>query len=138
MGPKVKLNQYIEQVSQRPFEWGVHDCLIFSNEAFKAYWGRGYCDDWLSEYMTDNRVMRASELRKHFGFSSISAALNARLKACVPTKYGALVTTEKSQRWVTGVALGVSVGSRCLFLSKQGMIAINSVDTNGAWVPNEA
>ena len=137
MGSIVKLNNYIEEVAAKPFEWGKHDCLIFSNAAFRAYWGKDYAADWLADYMIGNRVMQAREMRKHFKFSTVQAALDVRLKRCAPTKYGALVTTERNQRWVTGVALGISVGSRCLFLSKQGMIALNATDTNGAWIPNE-
>lgn len=137
MGPKERLNQYLDKVSSEPFVWGKHDCLVFSNNAFKEYWGFGYAEDWLGKYMLSDRVMRADEMRKFFRFSTLESALDSKLTRCSATKYGSLVTTLKNQRWVTKVALGISVGSRCLFLSKQGMITLNATDTNGAWIPNE-
>lgn len=137
MGSKVNLNKFIEHVSSHPFEWGRHDCLTFTNSAFEAYWGEPYAQDWIDGYMVEGRPPTARELRKTFKYSTVEAALDDRLCRCNPTKFGSLVTTKKNQRWVTGVALGISIGSRCIFLNKQGMIAINAIDTNGAWVPHE-
>tara|TARA_R110002153_G_scaffold7407_3_gene33351 strand:- start:1503 stop:1679 length:177 start_codon:yes stop_codon:yes gene_type:complete len=48
--------------------------------------------------------------------------------------FGSLVTTKKNQRWVTGVALGISLGSRSVFLSKEGLIRLNVEDVESAWV----
>lgn len=137
MGPKERLNQYLERMNDTPFEWGVHDCLTFTNGAFAAYWGVGYADDWAQRYMTNGRPMRRDEMRREFGFGSIKAALDRRLQPCGAAIYGALVTTPKSQHWVTGVALGISVGSRCIFLGREGLMQLNSEDANGAWCPIE-
>lgn len=138
MGSKSRLNEYIASVKDKPFVWGEHDCLIFSNNAFKAFHGFGYADDWIGRYMNDRaNPLRRKELMLEFGFNSIEKALDNRMMQ-IPqrTQAGALVTCKKYNRWITGVALGLSVGSRCLFLNKEGIFKINVEETDKAWWPN--
>ncbi len=35
MGPRESLNDYLKSVSDKPFVWGQHDCLTFTNGAYK-------------------------------------------------------------------------------------------------------
>jgi len=135
MGPKSKLNAYLRNVKGIPFEWGVHDCFTFTNNAFKCMYGQGYADDWMFGYMVDGRPMRRAELRKAFKHSTIDSALSEKLIKSETAPFGSLVTTKKSQRWITGVALGISLGTRCVFLSKDGLILLNVEDREAAWVP---
>lgn len=138
MGSKSSLNDYIVSVRERQFAWGEHDCFVFSNNAFRAYHGFGYADHWIGKYMKpDGTPLRRAELVREFGYRSIDAALD---KLLLPTpqaaQMGALVTTKKYHRFITGVALGISLGSRCIFLGKNGILKINVEDTDKAWVPN--
>lgn len=131
------LNQYIRACEGRPFEWGVHDCLTFTNGAHKAMFGAGWADDWLGRYMIDGRPMRRDELKREFGFNSVQAAIDLRMTRvhCIPPK-GALVTSDHVRRWVTGVALGICVGTRAAFLDKAGVIYLPIDETRDRWVPN--
>jgi hypothetical protein len=134
MGPYSVLNAYLDNVRGIPFEWGTHDCFTFTNNAFKAMYGRGYADEWQFKYMVDGSPMRRDQLRKTFKHSTIESALSERLTKSDTAPIGSLVTTKKSQRWITGVALGISLGSRCVFLSKDGLILLNAEDRENAWV----
>jgi len=119
-----------------PFEWGVHDCFTFTNGAWKAMYGQGWAEDWLGKYMIEGKPMRRDELRKTFRFGGIDAALRSRLTPYDRPVLGSLVTTERSQRWMIGVAMGISLGSRCVFLSKDGLIKLNAEDVQSSWGPN--
>jgi hypothetical protein len=136
MGKISRLNEYLSEVCDVPFEWGVHDCFTFTNGAWKAMYGQGWADDWVGRYMIEGKPMRRGELRKTFRFGGIDAALRSRLTPYDRPVLGSLVTTNKSQRWMIGVAMGISLGSRCVFLSKDGLIKLNAEDVQSSWGPN--
>lgn len=136
MGKISRLNEYLSEVCDVPFEWGVHDCFTFTNGAWKAMYGQGWADDWVGRYMIEGKPMRGDELRKTFRFGGIDAALRSRLTPYDRPVLGSLVTTERSQRWMIGVAMGISLGSRCVFLSKDGLIKLNAEDVQSSWGPN--
>ena len=136
MGKISRLNEYLSEVCDVPFEWGVHDCFTFTNGAWKAMYGQGWAEDWLGKYMIEGKPMRRDELRKTVRFGGIDAALRSRLTPYDRPVLGSLVTTERSQRWMIGVAMGISLGSRCVFLSKDGLIKLNAEDVQSSWGPN--
>jgi hypothetical protein len=135
MGPRESLNDYIKEVRDIPFEWGTHDCLTFTNTAFHRMFGEGWADDWIGRYMIDGRPMRKSELKREFKFSNFTDAVDDKLKRVdhVPP-LGALVTTKQAQRWVTGVAMGICTGTKCVFLSKQGVLHLPLDAIEQAWI----
>jgi hypothetical protein len=135
MGPREHLNAYLKAVKSKPFVWGQHDCLTFTNDAFTAMYGEGWADDWLSRYMVNDRPMRRNELMREFRCSDFGKAVDKRLQRvdCVPP-LGALVTTKKARKWVTGVAIGICTGSKCAFLDKVGVIYLPLDDIDGAWI----
>tara|TARA_R110000764_G_scaffold222_5_gene1021 strand:+ start:2003 stop:2314 length:312 start_codon:yes stop_codon:yes gene_type:complete len=100
--------------------------------------GIGWADDWLGRYMDGGRILRKNELKLEFRHQNFFSAVDDRLHRvdCVPPM-GALVTTDKARRWVTGVAMGVCVGTKAAFLDKTGVIYLPIDDINGAWVKNE-
>lgn len=135
MGQRESLNNYLKKVKGLPFEWGKHDCLTFTNGAFLSMFGQGWADDWLGRYMVDGRPMRRDELRKEFKFSDFTSAVDNKLQRVdhVPP-LGALVTTKQAQRWVTGVAMGICTGTKCVFLSKGGLLYLPLDYVEQAWV----
>lgn len=135
MGQRQQLNDYIRRVRHKPFEWGVNDCLTFTNDAFHAMYGEGWADDWLGRYMKDGRPMRRDELRKEFKRSAFIPAVDEKLKRIdyVPP-LGALVTTKQAQRWITGVAMGICTGTKSVFLSKEGVIHLPLDAVEQAWI----
>lgn len=136
MGKKCRLNDYLYKVVDKPFEWGVHDCFTFTNGAWQAMYGHGWADDWVGKYMTEGQPMRRDQLRKTFKFSDFNRAVSSKLEPFDRPVFGSLVTTKKSQRWVIGVAMGISLGSRCVFLSKNGLVKLHAGDVESCWVPN--
>lgn len=136
MGKKECLNKYLDSVVDKPFEWGVHDCFTFTNGAWQAMYEHGWADDWIGKYMTGGQPMRRDQLRKTFKFSDLNQALNSRLKPYERPVFGSLVTTKKCQRWMTGYAMGISLGSRCVFLGREGLIKLHAEDIESCWVPN--
>ena len=136
MGPQERLNDYLKSVQGEPFAWGRHDCLTFTNTAFRVMHGKGWGDDLLGRYMTDRgRPMGRDQLRVEFGYWSFEAAVDDRLTRIgyVPPR-GALVTTKHSQRWAIGVAMGISVGASAVFLSKQGLLYLPIEMIDKAWL----
>jgi hypothetical protein len=135
MGPRERLNAYIKTVRGDEFVWGQHDCLTFTNDAFKAMYGAGWADDWLGRYMDGTRILGRNELKTEFGFGEFSKAVDTKLMQInhVPP-LGALVTTKKARRWVTGVAMGICTGSKVAFLDKVGVIYLPIDDIDQAWI----
>lgn len=135
MGTRESLNAYLAQVRDVPFEWGSHDCLTFTNNAFHEMYGKGWADDWLGRYMVDGRPMRRYELKKEFGFSNFINAVDTKLERVdhVPP-LGALVLTRQAQRWIIGGAMGICTGTKCVFLSKQGVLYLPLDAIEQAWI----
>lgn len=135
MCTRTRLNEYLKSVREETFVWGQHDCLTFTNDAYRAMYGEGWADDWLGRYMDETKVFRRSELKKEFGYSNFENAVDDKLHR-VPSvpPLGALVTTKKARKWVTGVAMGVCTGSKAVFLDKVGLTYLPLDDIDKAWV----
>jgi len=135
MAARERLNSYLKDMRGKPFSWGEHDCLTFTNDAFHAMYGRGWADDWLGRYMEGNRVFSRKELIKEFGYSDFTKAVDKKLQRVdnIPP-LGALVTTKESQRWIIGVAMGICTGTKAVFLSKEGLLFLPVGYIHQAWV----
>ena len=139
MGPRESLSAYLRDVSGPPFAWGRHDCLTFTNDAWRSMYGHGWADEWIGNYMQGDNVIGRSELRKKLwrlhGANTLEQAIDTRWQRVghVPP-LGALVTTKKARKWITGVAMGVCTGSKCAFLDKVGVIYLPMDDIESAWV----
>ena len=135
MGQRESLNNYLKSVSDKPFAWGVHDCLTFTNSAYVAMYGEGWADDWLGRYMDGTRVLNKRELKAEFRQSVFERAVD--LKLCrvhhVPP-LGALVTTKEARRWSIGVAMGICTGTKAVFLSKKSLLFLPLEAIKDAWV----
>lgn len=135
MGPSKRLNSYIRSVRSEPFRWGQHDCLIFSNTAFKHYHGFGYADDWLGRYMDGDNPLLPSKLKKEFGADSFDEAIADKMQeiSYTPPK-GSLIATLRAERWAVGYSLGICVGIKGAFLSRGGIVYLPLDDIEKAWV----
>lgn len=136
MGSEKHLNNYIRQLKSKPFRWGEHDCLTFTNGAFKEYHGFGYADEWIGQYMNGDDPMLPSKMRERFKAQSFDEAIEQKLIAVdfVPPR-GALVATKKIERWLIGYALGICVGMKAAFLSRSGIIYLPLDEIDKAWMP---
>tara|TARA_R110002153_G_scaffold61233_2_gene165349 strand:- start:53 stop:418 length:366 start_codon:yes stop_codon:yes gene_type:complete len=115
MGPRERLNAYIKTVRGDEFVWGQHDCLTFTNDAFKAMYGAGWADDWLGRYMDGTRILGRNELKTEFGFGEFSKAVDTKLIQInhVPP-LGALVTTKRLASGLLVLLWGFVLAARLL------------------------
>jgi hypothetical protein len=140
MGPRGRLTAYIAEIKDRRFQWGRHDCLTFTNEAWRRMYGHGWADEWVGKYMQGEKLIGRRELRQElerlYGKFTLEASIDTRWKRAIGIPpLGALVTTNCARRWHTGVAMGISTGRRGVFLSDEGVVYMPLTDIKDAWVP---
>lgn len=133
MGQRERLNAFLRGVKNQPFKLGRNDCLTFSNEACRALYGYGFADDWKHRYMDGLRFLRQSELKKEFQAKTLVEFLDRNLVRAERPKYGTLVVTNKSEKWYVGGALGISTGSKSVFLSKSGLVSLSQDQVDAYW-----
>jgi hypothetical protein len=131
MGSHTSLNAYLREVADKPFRLGRHDCLTFTNEAWRRMYGHGWADDWQGRYL---RARNEHDLQVEFGFDTLDRAVDARLtrQVGIPPR-GALVTSTGAGGWLTGRAFGICVGVDAAFLSQSGVIYVPVTDIDRAW-----
>lgn len=108
------LNDYLASVRDRPFEWGVHDCVQFARGAAEAQTGAKFP---LPEYSglrgamaLCKRVCLVTELDKRF----------ARCKHVPPV--GSIVAVQDGDG--IGLRLGVVVSDKAAFVSPSGLVFV--------------
>jgi hypothetical protein len=135
-----QLNDYLREVKDKPFRWGEHDCLIFSNNAFAAYHGFGYAEEWFGRYSRDGKPKKTADMRQEFGVEFFDEMIGSKLTQIshIPPK-GAIVATSNTAERHCAVrfipyALGISVGTKAAFLSPNGVLYLPLDDVAKAWV----
>jgi hypothetical protein len=140
MGPENRISElhsFLKEVKDRPFKWGVWDCLIFTNEAFRRMDGEGWADDLLNRYMANGVPMTRVQIRREYGYETLDDMLADRLDRSfdVPPR-GALVTSSETflNAGYLGSGFGISVGSSAAFLSDTGVVYYPIEYIDSAWV----
>ena len=140
MGPQNRISElhsFLKEVKDRPFKWGVWDCLIFTNEAFRRMDGEGWADDLLNRYMINGAPMTRVQIRREYGYENLDDMLADRLERSfdVPPR-GALVTSSETflNAGYLGSGFGISVGSSAAFLSDAGVVYYPIEYIDSAWV----
>lgn len=132
-----ELHSFLKQVDRKPFQWGVWDCLIFTNEAFRRMHGEGWADDLLNRYIQGDTLLTRSQVRREYGYQTVDDMLRDRFERAydVPPR-GALVTS--SETYLTanylGVGFGIAVGTSAAFLSASGVVYYPIETIDSAWV----
>lgn len=132
MGPEASLINYLKEIANIPFRLGRHDCLTFTNEAWRRMYGQGWSQDWLGRYMS---ARTQDDLRVEFGFDTFEEAIDTKLRRInyLPPR-GALVIGAGETGWLTGKALGLCVGTNSAFLSSAGVVYLSTADIQSAWI----
>lgn len=129
------LNEYLDSKRNTDFVWGSNDCLTFSNGAFHAMYGEGWCDDWLGRYMRGKEHISNDELRAEFGFDTLEDGVSSKLtKIDYIAPRGALVTAKLSRRFLLGQAFGISTGTKAVFLMHRGLAYYPIEKVSNAWI----
>tara|TARA_R110002167_G_scaffold72231_2_gene203356 strand:- start:1872 stop:2300 length:429 start_codon:yes stop_codon:yes gene_type:complete len=134
-----RLNTYIDDVRELRFQWGANDCLTFANTAHEAMTGSRFAPDWSGNYRTAHTAKRwYSELLEKQGFSTIIEAIDARLErlhVSLPPR-GSIVGRTEGFGAVTEVALGVCVGEKVAFISRDGVVFLTVQSDDIFWAVN--
>ena len=120
------LELYIEEIRNEPFNWGLHDCVVFANQVVKVQTGKGFLDDHLPEYDTALKANRTYQsILTAMKVDSLKEAIDTKLRrfiGLIPPK-GSIVCKEHKQRMEYGIGynLGVAIDNRAGFLSEKGL-----------------
>jgi len=129
------LNNYLAETARHRFKWGELDCLIFSNNAFHAIYGEGWCDDWIGRYMNKKTPKKHTQLKEEFGFDTLFDGVSSKLtRIDYIAPFGALVTAPVSRRYLNGEAFGISNGSKAIFKMNRGLFFYPLDKVSGAWI----
>ena len=129
------LNDYLETKRSASFVWGENDCLTFTNGAYQAMYGAGWCDDWLGRYAVDGKPRRNADLRSEYGFDDLATGISSKLTAIdYVAPRGALVISKLSRRYLLGYSFGISVGTKAVFLMNKGLAYYPVASVDGAWI----
>jgi hypothetical protein len=108
------LNSYLDSVRHAPFDWGVHDCVIFAKEAAEAQTGATYP---LPSY---TGIRGALEVCKRVCLVSELDKLFERCAHVPPV--GSIVAVEDTKSAGIGYRLGVVVSDKAAFVSPKGLV----------------
>lgn len=118
------LISYLTEVEYRPFRWGQHDCLTFSNQAVKLQRGFGWADEWLTGYTTPRGAFlkyRREQLNSD-SFETIIDVADERMsrELTLHPRFGYIVGRQCSG--ALGWAFGVVGKGMALFVDEQGLV----------------
>ena len=133
MGPDMRfdgwpeiLHAEIEAAQDKPFAWGKCDCCLFAADVVKAMTGTDYASEFRGKYKTAKGAARA--LIK-YGHKTLSSTMNEKLPPVRFPKRGDVVMA-----LVNGdEALGICIGSMCVFKSPDGVVQMPVSDIDAAW-----
>ena len=125
------LSEYLQSEMDRPFEWGVHDCLLFSASCVHVVTGVDPAASYRRAY---DSALGAYRIMNDAG------GFDALIEYCMPdyervhlnfAQRGDVVsrTDEKGR-----IAAGICVGSVCVFAGIAGLVFFPKSDCNlSAW-----
>ncbi len=128
---------YIDSVRDRPFAWGSHDCLTFTNTASITLVGKGYSNDWIGSYTDAVSAFKWYRgLLKKQGYKDIIEAVDCRLQRinAIAPPFGSLVGRKhETSHNVTDIAFGISVGKKVAFVEAQGLVFLTPRQDDIFW-----
>lgn len=134
MGPHDQLIEYIKGQRNKRFEIGKHDCLTFTNGAWRSMHGRGYADDVIGEYADLGPKQFNLFMTNKFGSPCLLNAISQRLSpAGRYPKKGSLVAMKTERPYFSGYALGISLGVTSVFIGETDVVYMPTDQVEGAW-----
>lgn len=133
------LQAYLKPVTKEPFRWATFDCCMFAANAVKAMTGEDFAVDFRGQY---DDGPSAYEALQRIGAGDVNATMDS-----LSTRFGWEIITNplRTQRGDIvllapeccegdprfGGALGICVGTLCLFASDVGLKAISTIPNPG-------
>lgn len=134
MGQENQLIDYIKQQRDKRFAIGQHDCLTFTNGAWRSMHGHGYADDVIGEYADLGPKQFNLFMVNKFGSPSLLDAISSRLSpAGKYPKKGSLVAMKTDRPYFSGYALGISLGVTSVFIGEADVVYMPTDQVEGAW-----
>ena len=119
-----KLQEYIEQIRFKPFQYGKHDCCVFTIKAQKILTGETLFPEFDNTYSS-------LEILKRLGFKTWISGCNARLeKITVAQAHRGDVI---SMRTNDSFAMGLCMGKIGVFVGEKGIVSIPRENLKLAW-----
>lgn len=131
----IRLNRYVLEVRDAPFEWGKHDCLSFANGAVAAQTGQGFADEWIGKAKTARDALRL--YRGHLESEGLLCGPDALDQWMVRGKgwpSRGNIVARRVQKFATGYALGVCLGDKIAFLGRDCMQFLPMEKEDHSWV----
>lgn len=118
-----KLSNAIEQAKDKPFKWGVFDCVTWAADAVLAITGIDYFDQYRGTYKTKKEALAIIKTE----FETIENPLNELFTPIKTTMAGRgdVVLYKK--------AIGVCDGVYSFFATPKGLTPVKTLLTEKAW-----
>ena len=120
------LSQYLDEVREKPFVWGSHDCMTFANDCVRVQGQEPFADDWKGNYKTPSQALihYRRKLRGNNRLDIIDAIDHRlkRIKTNVPPRGSIVAKPVSDSEAFTGFALGVAVSHLAAFVGPTGLI----------------
>lgn len=133
MGTDASLAHYLADQRGKPFEFGVHDCLTFTNGWWRVRCDAGFADEVVGQYAGLGQKQAAKLMWEHFNTTDLPKALDSRLQRVKFPARGDLVISRMSRPYFTGYAMGICSGVTSVFLGDHDMIHLATDQIDGAW-----
>ena len=115
------LAEYIDKCRTTPFSWGGHDCLTFVNGAHVALTGRGFVDAYLDYGSLRDAQRRYKAVLSRFNTQSGLNLMDMLLPRLTGRISRGAIVGRKFSKFCTGYALGVCIGPKIAFVTKDGL-----------------
>ena len=133
-----RLTSYLTSVENTPFNWGTHDCFVFTNNAFEVMHGVPYAPEWLGSYLREDgkTLVPISQLRMKFKYQNIVEAIDSKLIRKSQPVIGDLVFarhTNNQSDYVLKGSFGICYGELSAFVGYKGLEYIDTDLVSHCW-----
>jgi hypothetical protein len=125
----IRLNKYIEEHFDTPFEWGEFDCCLFAADAVMAMTDIDFAEEFRGHYAT---AIGAKRILRKTGKGSIKQTVESKfgpMKSRLSAGRGDIVLINTS--W--GEALGIVAAGKIWAPSENGLTTMSMQCALGCW-----
>ena len=124
-----RLNTYIEQHLNTPFEWGTFDCCLFTADAIQAMTGQDFAAEFRGHYSS---LRGSKHALKKYGAGDLRLTIEAKFgpmcsRLCAGRGDIALVKTP------LGDALGIVWSGKIWAAAERGLMTLPMSSCLGCW-----